>query len=154
VYECGEGLEEDEIAQMNKQLQKTLKDVRIAHDSIIVVDDNSQNFELKVSIVHEDKFPEEEQFFEVVGTSPVAAEKTTEPLGVKPVAPAPAPEANNNNTIIRATEDEEDIMIVEAPPAPKKRKLEDSGKEENDGAIEQPKKTKTTATANTVVELD
>lgn len=39
--------------QMDKQLKKLLKDVKFSNNTIIEVDDNSQNFHLKISIIQQ-----------------------------------------------------------------------------------------------------
>ncbi len=76
MYESGEDLEDEEKENMERQRKKCLLDVGIVHNTIIDVDDNSQNFNLKISVLHTDVFPEEDQFFEIVGRAPVAPTRT------------------------------------------------------------------------------
>lgn len=52
MYECGEGLEDDEREHMNKQLKKLLKDVRITHNQLIEVGDQSQELKVQIGILH------------------------------------------------------------------------------------------------------
>lgn len=66
LYECGSGLEEDEVEEYNSNLGKTLHELRVADGSQLVVEDFSQNLTCTVHVSHEkglleDK-PESEQF--------------------------------------------------------------------------------------------
>lgn len=65
LYECGSGLEEDEIEEYNSNLRKTLYELRIADGSQLVVEDFAQNLTCTVHVSHEELLedkPESEQF--------------------------------------------------------------------------------------------
>jgi len=133
LYENGEGMDEYEVAQMNKQLKKVLHDVKINHNTILDIDDDSQDFKLQISILHSETFSED-QTFEIIGK---AEPSTTVAKLSKPIDS-------------KMEEEEGEVMIVEAPvmkpPTPKRKRRREEEEEEN------KKKVKTDS--GKVIELD
>jgi len=120
MYECGEGLEEDEKEHNNRQLKKFLKDVRINHNSIIEIGDQSQDLNLKISIIHCEEF-EEGQSFEVVGNADLA-----------PKIPKGKMEETKPKTALAPIDDKDDVMIIDAPKvAPSNLKRKRAGDDDN-----------------------
>jgi hypothetical protein len=56
LYESGEGMDEYEMAQMDKQLKKVLQEVKIVHNTRLDISDDSQDFRLQLSVIHRFKF--------------------------------------------------------------------------------------------------
>lgn len=66
IYECGEGLEKEEIHRNAIQMKRTLNDVGITHDSLAEIDDNSQDYKLQISLIHCENLLDD-KLFEFVG---------------------------------------------------------------------------------------
>jgi len=135
LYESGEGMDDYEMAQMNKQLTKMLMEIKVVHNAILNVTDDSQDFKLQIAIIHSEEFPEE-QTFEIVGN----AESVTS----KPIKPSPT------ITERKMEEPEDEVIVVEAPlvkpPLPKRKRQ----REEEE---QKAKKLKSNG-SNNIVELD
>ncbi|PRP83857.1 hypothetical protein PROFUN_08888 [Planoprotostelium fungivorum] len=111
LFESGEDLDEEEVKRMKLQSAKKLSECRIVNGTIIEIDDISQNFQLKISIVHKNNFAEEGQTFNIVGKA------TPLPTATK---------TKGEDKLDEKAQDDDEVMIVDAPavppPAPSKKR--------------------------------
>lgn len=148
LFECGEGLEADEVAAYEAALDTPLADLRVGHGAAVGVEDFAQALKVTLHVAHvEGGFDAEAhpRPWEVVGRPPVAATAAT-------AAPAAAAAAATPDAAAAAPDDADELSIVEAAPAaaapaaaatPVKKRPRDSAGEAEAGVA---KKVKTAAT--------
>jgi ubiquitin-like 1-activating enzyme E1 B len=123
LYESGE-----DAMDFHQQLDKTLTDLRVTHNTVVKVEDILQDLEMEISIVHKTDF-EEGKRFEVHGKASIKPHHEEESAAAAPQAPQPP-------------ESEDDLIVLSAAPVPvqpnaaTKRKRED----ENQAAAATQKK--------------
>lgn len=150
LYECGEGLEADEVAAYEAALDTPLATLRAGHGAALGVEDFAQALKVTLHVAHVEGGWEEEahpRAWEVVGRAPAAAAAAAEApaaaAGAGAAAAAPAGPA----------EDADELEIVEPaataaaaaePPAKKRRRDDPAAETEAGGA----KKAKPAPSAN------
>lgn len=109
LFECGEGLEADEVATYEAALDTPLADLRVGHGAAVGVEDFAQALKVTLHVAHvEGGFDEEAhpRAWEVVGRPPAAT-----------VAAAPAAADAAPADATAPADDADELSIVEAAPA-------------------------------------
>jgi len=151
LYECGEGLEADEVADFERRLDQPLGALHVGHGAAVGVQDFAQRLRVTLHVAHVEGGWDEAAHprpWELVGRAPVATAET-------PAAAADGDAATATATAAAAApEDADELEIVEpgapaaaadagGPPTKKRRRAEPPAGTEP-GA---PKKVKTAAAA-------
>jgi ubiquitin-like 1-activating enzyme E1 B len=113
IYESGE-----DAMDFHQQLDKTLKDLRVTHNTVVKVEDILQDLEVEISIVHKTDF-EEGKKFEVQGKASIKPHQEAEAAAAVP--PAPAQESEDDLIVLS----EAPAAVVAPSAAPTKRKREE-----------------------------
>jgi len=95
IYECGEeGLDDEEIENMQAQAQKLLKDVQVGHNTTLAVSDFSQDIEWNIFIMHDETVERDE--YEILSKSSklISSNKHKEDDGAATAAEAAADDEN------------------------------------------------------------
>lgn len=108
LFECGEGLEADEVATYEAALDKSLANLCVGHGAAVGVEDFAQALKIVLHVAHvEGGFDEAHpRPWEVVGQPPAAA-----------AAPAPAAAGAPAADSVAAAGDTDELSIVESAPA-------------------------------------
>lgn len=140
LFECGEGLEADEVATYEAALDTPLADLRVGHGAAVGVEDFAQALKVTLHVAHvEGGFVEEAhpRAWEVVGRPPAATAVAAPAAADATPASAAAP-----------AEDADELSIVEAVPAvtapaagatPLKKRPRDSAAEAEAGVAKKAK---------------
>ncbi|XP_051146915.1 SUMO-activating enzyme subunit 2 [Andrographis paniculata] len=124
LYEDGDGLDEDEVANYAANLDKVLSELPspVTGGTILTVEDLQQELKCSVNIKHREEFDEEKEPDEMVlsgWTQPVAVEKNNKaPADNGTSTSSTVPEAAHTVT----EEEDDDLQILPSQPG-KKRKL-------------------------------
>ncbi|GER50339.1 SUMO-activating enzyme 2 [Striga asiatica] len=126
LYEVGDDLEEDEVANYAANLEKVLSELpsQVIGGTILTIEDLQQELKCSINIKHRDEFDEEKEPEGMVlsGWTPIV-EKS---IDTTPNNGASTSGATESTTTDIVNEDDEDSAIMLTSQAGKKRKIDES----------------------------